>query len=282
MPTLTAPDGTQLVYDAFEPPYPKAAVLILHSWSDHVERWQELGLRLQEAGFAAYLLDQRGHGRSGGRRGHLTRFSQLLGDLKAFRRAVRQRCDRPQVLVGIAFGGLVALRYLETQPGDPIAAAVICCPWLGLASRLPAWKLLATRILGDLWPTVSIPVRIDPDHLSRDPAVNRAFAEDPAVAGVLTPGAWREIRWAQRAVVADGHRIETPVQFLLAGEDRVVDTHLARAFADGLKGSVQIRWYPEMYHEILHDPQRAQALEDVLAFLAAQLQIATPARGVAP
>src|SRR5207249_4519809 len=63
---------------------------------------------------AAYLLDQRGHGRSCGRRGYLSRFSQLLGDLQAFRRAVRLRTDRSQLLLGISFGGLVALRYLET------------------------------------------------------------------------------------------------------------------------------------------------------------------------
>src|SRR5438034_7040371 len=114
MPSLTAPDGTQLVYDACEPLSPRAAVLFLHGWSDHAGRWSGVGERLRDAGFAVYLLDQRGHGRSGGRRGYLSRFSQLLGDLQAFRRAVRLRTDRPQLLLGISFGWLVAMRYLET------------------------------------------------------------------------------------------------------------------------------------------------------------------------
>src|SRR5438552_10742204 len=132
MPTLTAPDGTQLVYDAYEAAAPRAAVLALHGWFDHAGRWRETGEQLCAAGFAAYLLDLRGHGRSGGRRGHLSRFSQLLGDLQAFRRAVRLRTEAPQVLVGHSFGGLVVLRYLETQPGDAVAAAVVSSPWLGL------------------------------------------------------------------------------------------------------------------------------------------------------
>lgn len=271
MPSLTAPDGTPLVYDSYEAAAPSAAVLLLHGWSDHAGRWRETGERLRDAGYSAYALDLRGHGRSGGRRGHLSRFSQLLGDLQAFRRVVRLRTERPQVLVGISFGGLVALRYLETQPSDPITGAVVVSPWLELAFRPPAWKLLAGRALADLWPTLAIPARVEADALSRDPAVNQAYANDPAVHAVMTPGAWREIQWAQRAVAADGHRIESPLLFLLAGEDRLVDAHQARAFADSLKGAVRVRWYPEMYHEVLHDPQRDMAFGDVLAFLQGRL-----------
>ena len=267
MPALTAPDGAQLVYDAYETAEPRAAVLVLHAWSDHAGRWRETGERLCAAGYSTYVLDLRGHGRSGGRPGHLSRFSQLLGDLQAFRRVVRIRTDRPQVLLGISFGALVALRYLETQPSDPIAGAVIVSPWLGPAVRPATWRLIAGRILADLWPTLPIPVHVDPEVLSRDPAVNQAYAEDAGVHHVMTPGAWREIQWAQRAVAADGYRIESPLMFLLAGEDRVVDPHQARAFADGLKGSVRVRWYPEMYHDVLHDPQRDQVYGDVVAFL---------------
>src|SRR5437764_1095656 len=219
MPTLTAPDGTLLVYDMYEPATPRAAVLVLHGWSDHAGRWRDVGERLCAAGYSSYVLDLRGHGRSGGRRGYLSRFSQLLGDLQAFRRVVRLRTDRPQLLLGTSFGGLVALRYLETQPSDAIAGAVVVSPWLGLAFRPPAWQRLIGRVFADLWPTLPLPARLDADTLSRDPAVNEAYAADPAVHGVMTPGAWREIQWAQRAVPADSHRIETPLLFLLAGEE---------------------------------------------------------------
>jgi len=271
MPTLTAPDGTLLVYDMYEAAGPRAAILVLHGWADHAGRWRDVGERLSAAGYSTYVLDLRGHGRSGGRRGHLSRFSQLLGDLQAFRRVVRLRTDRPQLLLGTSFGGLVALRYLETQPSDPIAGAVVVSPWLGLAFRPPAWKRLVARLFADLWPTLPVPARLDADTLSRDPVVNEAYGADPSVHGLMTPGAWREIQWAQRAVPADGYRIESPLLFLLAGEDRVVDAHLARAFADSLKGPVLVRWYPEMYHEVLHDPQRDTAFGDVVAFLAGRL-----------
>lgn len=268
MPSFTAPDGTTLVFDAYEPRSPQAAVLFVPGWSDHAGRWAAVGERLKDAGLAAFLLDLRGHGRSGGLRGHLSRFSQLLGDLQAFRRAVRPRTPAPQVLIGHSFGGLVVLRYLETQPSDPPVAAVVSSPFLGLPFVPPAWKLLLGRVLGDLWPRLRFRAGIDASHLSRDPGVNTAYARDPLAHDLMTPGAWKEIQWAHRAVPADRHHIECPILFLLAGEDRIADAHLARAFADSLKAPVEVRWYSEMYHELLHDPQREKVVGDILAYLA--------------
>jgi alpha-beta hydrolase superfamily lysophospholipase len=243
---------------------------VLHGWADHAGRWRDVAERLRDKGYGIYVLDQRGHGRSGGRRGHLSRFSQLLGDLQTFRRAVRHRLgDVPHVLLGHSFGGLVALRYLETQPSDAIAAAIVSGPWLATAAPPPAWKRMVAGVLADIWPTVPVPAGIDSAALSRDPAVNAAYEADPLVHDTITPGAWHEIRWAQRAVPADGERIETPVLFLLAGEDRIVDAHGARAFAASLDSRAQVAWYPEMLHEVLHDPQRERVVADMLAFLAA-------------
>src|SRR5256712_6049881 len=181
MPTLTAPDGTLLVYDMYEAAAARAAVLALHGWADHAGRWRDVGERLCAAGYSTYILDLRGHGRSGGRRGHLSRFSQLLGDLQAFRRVVRLRTDRPQLLLGTSFGGLVALRYLETQPSDPIAAAVVVSPWLGLAFPPPAWKRLVARVFSALWPTLPVPARLDAGTLRRAPAATDAQSAAPAV-----------------------------------------------------------------------------------------------------
>jgi alpha-beta hydrolase superfamily lysophospholipase len=38
-----------------------------------------------------------------------------------------------------------------------------------------------------------------------------------------------------------------------------------------LKGAVRVRWYSEMFHDVLHDPQRDVVLGDVLAFLSGRL-----------
>jgi len=84
----------------------------------------------------------------------------------------------------------------------------------------------------------------------------------------MTPGAWREIQWAQRVIPIDAHRLECPLLFLLAGADRIADAVRARALADSVRVEVQVRWYPELYHEILLEREAAEAVHDVLDFLA--------------
>ena len=218
------------------------------------------------AGYGVYLSPP-GNGVTAGRAG-TSRFSQLLGDLQAFRRAIRRRhTQTPQILLAHSFGGLVALRYLETQPGDPIAAAVISSPWLALATPRPAWRLLAMRFLADVWPTLPIPASIDAALLSRDHAVNAAYEADPGVHGVMTPGAWREILWAQRAVAADGHRID--VSLLFCSAVKTIVTRTRRGHSPTRLTASQVKWYPEMFHEVLHDPQRDHVVADILTFLGA-------------
>ena len=265
---LRAPDGATLYFDAYEPAHSRAAILWICGWSDHRTRWRAVGERLCDGGYAAYLLDQRGHGDSAGARGHLSRFSQLLGDLQAFRRLVRLRNPAPQVLLGHSFGALVVLRYLETQPSDPVAAAVLSSPWLATATRVPLVKRIVARLLADLWPSVRLGTGIPSAHLCRDPAVAAAYDADPTVHHGMTPGAWREIRWAQRVIPMDAHRLECPLLFLLAGADRIAVARRAQLLADLLRVDVQVHWYPEAYHEILLEPQGPQAVDDVFAFLA--------------
>jgi alpha-beta hydrolase superfamily lysophospholipase len=245
MNRVNAPDGTPLVYDAYEPPRAQAAVLFLHDWCPPglSDRWTQIGAQLRGAGLAAYFLDQRGHGRSGGQRGHLSRFSQLLGDLQAFRRAVRGRQEAPQVLVGHGFGALVVLRYLETQPGDPPAAAVVAGPWLASRVGPPVWKRLAAK-LADLWPT--LPTGRGTEY--------------------MTAGARAELHWAQRAVLADSQRIERPVLFLLGGADRAIDLDAARRLAQRLSAHATLNWYPDAPHDLFGV---ASVVEDVISFASA-------------
>lgn len=245
---------------------PRGALILLHGFGDHSGRFGEAAAWFAARGVSVYALDQRGHGRSPGKRGHVSRFAQFISDVAALRKLVGGEEAAPQLLLGHSFGGTVALRYLETAP-EQLAGAIVSSPFLAVAMAVPGWKRLMARLLLDVLPSLPVKTGLDLAHLSTDPKVGQAAKSDPLYHRVMSPRAYREILQAQRAVVAEGDRIAVPLLFLLAGDDRIVSRAASEAFARSLAGDVTVRVYDGFFHEILNEPQRARAYRDVEQWL---------------
>jgi len=261
----TAPDGARLALRRVEPDAaPRAVVILLHGFGDHSGRYAHVAAWLVARGCAVWALDQRGHGKSSGPRGHMTRFAQFLADVGALRRRAAAEVPAPQVLFGHSFGGLVALRYLETAP-QGLAGTIVTSPFIATARRPPAWKLLLAKALAGPLPGLGMATGLDTAHLSTDPDVGQAAKSDPLYHARMTPAAWREIQAAQAAVVAESGRIAGPLLVLLAGDDRLVSTSASAALARTLPAETIV--YEGMFHEILNERDRARVFADIGAWL---------------
>jgi len=244
----------------------RGALILLHGFGDHSGRYAEVAAWFAERGIGVWALDQRGHGRSPGRRGHVSRFAQFVSDVAALRKLVGGEESAPQLLLGHSFGGTVVLRYLETAP-EGVAGAIVSSPFLAVTMAVPLWKRAVARALLDLLPARPVATGLDVAHLSTDPAVGQAAKSDHLYHRVMTPRAYHEILAAQRAVVAEGDRIAVPLLVLLAGDDRIVSRAASEAFARGLKGDVSVTVYESFFHEIFNEPQRARVYRDVERWL---------------
>jgi lysophospholipase len=205
----------------------------------------------------------------------VSRFAQFLSDVAALRKLVALEQGGPQVLLGHSFGGTVALRYLESEP-EGLAGAIVSCPFLDVAMRVPAWKRLLARALVEILPSLPVATGLDLAHLSTDPAVGQAARSDPLYHRVMTPRAYREVLAAQAAVVAEGRHIRVPLLLLLAGDDRIVSRPASEAFARSLTGDVTVRVYEGFYHEVFNEPHRARVFRDVEPWLDRVLSAAPP------
>jgi alpha-beta hydrolase superfamily lysophospholipase len=253
----------------------RAALILLHGFGDHSGRYGGVAAWFAARGISVYALDQRGHGRSPGKRGHVSRFAQFLSDVAALRKLVAGEEAGRQLLLGHSFGGTVALRYLETDP-QGVAGAIVSSPFLAVAMKVAAWKVLLARLLLDIRPSLPVPTGLDVTHLSTDPAVGQAARSDPLYHRVMTPRAFHELRAAQAEVVAAGRHIAVPLLFLLAGDDRIVARQTSEAFARTLPGDVTVKVYDGFFHEIFNEPQRATVFRDVEQWLDRVLDAPAP------
>lgn len=264
----TAADGARLAL-RFRPAEGthRGTVVFVHGWGDYTGRWAHVAAWFAEHGIAFYAADQRGHGQTPGRRGHVERFAQYLSDLAALRRRAAAEAPGPQVLLGHSYGAFIVLRYLETAP-QGVAGAIAATPYVDFFARPAAWKVLVARLLGDVIPSFPIATGLPYDTISRDPEVVRVFREDPYCHEVMTPRAYREAIAAMPVLQAEKARISVPLLFELADEDRIVSTPAADAFARTLLGDVTVKHYPGMYHNIFHEPDRARVFADLEPWLA--------------
>lgn len=255
-------------------PGARAAVVIVHGYGEHAGRYAELVDELGRAGLSAYLLDLRGHGRSGGPRGHVDRFEDYLGDLDRLVADAREEEER-LFLFGHSLGGLIVLRYL--QEGGRAAGAIVSAPYLRLAFEPPPWKRAFAGLLERLLPRLPIPSGLTPAMLTRDEARRAEVEADPLYFTTTTAGWYAQATRAQREAVARAAAIRLPILGLLPLADRVADPRATEAFWTRLGSEDrELVRFEASYHEILNErpPIRRRALGRIRAWIEARLEAA--------
>lgn len=245
---------------------PLAAVVIAHGVAEHSGRYAHVGARLAESGYAAYALDHRGHGRSGGVRAMLDRMDNVVVDLRAFIALVRERHDGlPVFLLGHSMGGAISLEYALRHDGlDGLALSGAAT---ALESASPTTRVVA-RILATVTPRLGL-LKLDSSKISTDPEVVRAYDDDPLVfRGKLPARTISELAGSIVAFPPRLPRLVLPVLVMHGGADALVPVLAsARVHAEAGATDKTLKVYDGLAHEILNEPDRERVIGDLVAWL---------------
>ncbi len=233
---------------------PRGVVLIVHGYAEHLGRYRELVAHLTGRGLAAAAVDLRGHGRSGGPRGHCLDFAELVGDVYLLAAAAERWWPAvPRLLFGHSMGGLISILYLLRYP-ETVRAAALSAPALRIPDEGPRSLRWLAAVLGRVAPRLGLRTNLDQQALSRDPAVGDAYVADPLVHRRATAGFVRALRAAQVIARLDAPRLRVPLLVLQGDADRVVDPEGARELALRLTCPHELVMLPGYYHELLNEP----------------------------
>lgn len=266
---FAAGDGLRLTRQAWRPDEGTIAVLaLLHGYGEHGGRYRELAAELAEHGLAVHVYDLRGHGLSGGRRGHISRFSDYLNDTAVYLDAVRgDDPGLPLFLLGHSMGGLIAASFVEQRPAG-FAGLVLSAPFLRLALEVPPLRIHAARIISVVAPTFDVGNTLDAAGLSHDEAVVAAYRIDPLNHFKATARWAAEVLVAQRAALAAARDIALPLLVMYGSADPVADPAAAHElFAAASAADKSEHVYPAYYHEIFNETGREAPVADLLAWL---------------
>lgn len=252
--TIPAGDATSLLVHSLQPAgIPAGDVLIVHGLGEHSGRWLGVARRLQEAGLAVHAFDQRGFGRSGGRRAWLEHWDDLLDDL-AVVVGDRVPAERPFVIYGHSMGGLVALGYALSDRRRP-DRLVLSAPSIDAA--VPALKRAAARVLARVSPRIAIRNDITGEQLAGDPVVGEAYFADPLVLTRTTARLGLEFLRAMHAARSALPQLSIPTLVVHGGADTLVPPGVSAPL--GELPCVQRIVLPGLRHEWHNEPGRGEA-----------------------
>jgi alpha-beta hydrolase superfamily lysophospholipase len=288
--TWTAPDGERFSCSVWEPKgrcAPRAVVVAMHGLSGAALDYEPLGRHLAAHGVVTFAPELRGQGNDPvrKRRGDLASLDEWFADLRVFLDWVRQQHPAtPLYCYGESMGAALLTRFFAgTGAAVPIAGLVLASPVVALPRRPAWWQQALFRFVLALAPRFRIDVR----KLARS---KKAGGEIHIVTRDARHRAWFEtashkldrftIRFFRCLVEliegcgAAAGRIHVPVLVLYAARDLFIQPVRVEEFFSRLGSRDKALFlFPESYHLLLHDDDKALVLARIESWLLPRLPL---------
>jgi alpha-beta hydrolase superfamily lysophospholipase len=148
-----------------------------------------------------------------------------------------------------------------------IKAAVISSPFLALQIKAPA-KFLFAKVASVLLPKLALPNEIESADLTHDTAKVKEHEHDTLCHDVASARWFTEAVAAQHWVEEFAHRVAVPSLWLVAGTDKLADPAQTRKVHMRLSSESSFHEFPDMYHEVFNETERAKVFKLVTDFCA--------------
>ena len=274
---FVSPDGIKIFYRQYQAESERARMVLSHGVGEHSGRYGNVIERVLPKGFSVWAPDHRGHGQSGGKRGHVLNFVQYLTDLRLTVELAKKDMpgEMPCFLLGHSMGGLIALYFAQHYP-ELIDGVVASSPCLGMVIEIPAAKKVLGSFMSYVWPGMTMGSGLDATKISRDENVVSAYKNDPLVHDRVSARFFTELLAAMESVNQQASALNVPVLMQVAGEDYLVNADSSKHFFEKLTlQDKTLHVYDDMYHEIYNAPedQKGRVLDDLETWLQKEFDI---------
>jgi alpha-beta hydrolase superfamily lysophospholipase len=271
---INTADQLDLVWQSWTPVSPRGVIVIIHGLAEHSGRYRETAEFLSENGWAVYACDLRAHGLSPdppkAGRVHVNRFEDYFRDVDALTGLAREKHRQlPIYLLGHSMGGLISIRYSLEKPAG-LAGAIISSPALGTHPEFkpPLFLKLMVSILSRLAPRLLVASDLDTRAISRDPAVVKAYIDDPLVSQKISTRWYGEIMKSMKKAHKSAASLRIPMLLMQSGDDRLVDPAAPGRWAKAApNGLVELVVWDGLYHEMFNEPEKDRVRARLIEWL---------------
>jgi acylglycerol lipase len=241
---------------------PKYAMLLVHGLGEHCNRYKgDFSEFFTSHGAVIYTFDLPGHGKSGGKRGHIQQYKDLNRILSNLLSRIKKEFpDLPVFIYGHSLGGLISGVYLvENQP--IIQGAILSAPVFDVENTLPPFKVALAKMMNKVFPSITLDNGLDREKLSKDKDVVERYNTDPLVHGLASARLGAFIIEKGEYVLKNPQLIKMPVLIMVGADEAIVSKSAIQNFCESSPMCTNKIW-DGMYHEIHNE----QGKQDVFQF----------------
>lgn len=242
----------------------KAVLLIVHGLAEHSGRYKNVIEFFIPRGYTVYSFDYTGHGKSGGKKGYIERFSYYLDDLESFLALVRSKHSENKIfIIGHSIGATISAAYAinhQKEVDGLILSGTIVKPGTSLSKM----KVAIANLLSFALPKIGVD-RLDVSTISRDKAVVDAYKNDPLVYhGRISARLGAELIKAMKNLMHQMPQIKLPILIMHGTRDQLGDPEGSQLLYQRVSSMDKtLKLYNDFYHEIFNEPGYEQVLIDI-------------------
>ncbi|MDH3662451.1 MAG: lysophospholipase [Alphaproteobacteria bacterium] len=247
---------------------PKAVVLALHGFNDYSNAFQDFAAYARERGVAVHAYDQRGFGANPDR-GLWPGVERLTADLRDATRQLRGIYgDTPLYLLGESMGGAVSIVAASGEQPLDVDGLILSAPAVWGGPHMNAFYRLTLWFASTLAPGWTLTGRGLDIRPSDNIEMLRAFGADPLVIKATRTDAIAGLVRLMDQALASAPRLGQDVLLLIGEKDEIVPPGALDDFRDRLEAArATAIHYPDGYHMLLRDLQRAKVFADIFAWI---------------
>ena len=133
-------------------------------------------------------------------------------------------------------------------------------------------KEILGRALSRILPRFTMANELDPNLLSHDEEVVKAYIADPLVHNRISARGFTEMVRAMEETMANADRLRVPCLILHAGDDGLVSPEGGQEFYERAKiADKHLKMYDGFYHELFNEPGKETVFEDIEEWLSSRV-----------
>ena len=269
-----AKDGLDIFAQSWEPDVVqiKSVVCLVHGLGEHSSRYAHVAEAFGKEGFALFAADLRGHGRSGGARGHISSIEDFMQDIDSLLGQARARYPGlPLILYGHSLGGILVLHYgLKRKPD--VKGAIAASSGLHTALENQPAKMTAARVLGSLIPNLALPSGLETEAISRDEKVVQVYKADPLVHDTISLGFGKVMLGVVQWTLEHAAEFSLPLLLMHGKADRIAFPAGSIEVANALKDKCTLVLWDDAYHELHNEPEKNEAFKTMTIWMDARVR----------